>query len=62
MCVCVCTLTERQNHARDLMKDYDFSKIDGIAIASGDGLLYEVLCCEFIKNISLHENIVPNSF
>ena len=39
-----CSLIERQNHARDLLKDYDLSGIDGIVIASGDGLLYEVEC------------------
>ena len=33
---------ERQNHARELMKEYDLSTVDGIVIASGDGLLYEV--------------------
>ncbi|CAI8016942.1 Sphingosine kinase 2, partial [Geodia barretti] len=35
-------VTERQNHARELMKEYDLSTVDGIVIASGDGLLYEV--------------------
>ena len=33
---------ERQGHAHDVIKDYDVSKIDGIVMASGDGLLYEV--------------------
>ena len=33
---------ERQGHAHDVIKDYDVSQIDGIVMASGDGLLYEV--------------------
>ena len=33
---------ECRNHARDLIKEYDLSSVDGIVIASGDGLLYEV--------------------
>ena len=33
---------ERQGHAHDVVKDYDVSQIDGIVMASGDGLLYEV--------------------
>ena len=36
-------IAERQNHARELMKDFKLSSIDGIVIASGDGLLYEVM-------------------
>ena len=49
---------ERQNHARELIKEYDLSTVDGIVIASGDGLLYEVYvylfhllewCCWFIR-------------
>ena len=35
-------LSERQNHAREMIKTYDLDKIDGIVISSGDGLLYEV--------------------
>lgn len=33
---------ERQNHARDVVKSYDFSTIDGIVVSSGDGLIFEV--------------------
>ena len=33
---------ERPNHAREVVKGFDLSSIDGIVIASGDGLLYEV--------------------
>lgn len=35
--------TERQNHVRELMRDINLSEWDGIVIASGDGLLYEVV-------------------
>ena len=40
--LCCLMCAERQNHARELMKEYDLSTVDGIVIASGDGLLYEV--------------------
>ena len=33
---------ERQGHAHDVIKEYDVSQIDGVVMASGDGLLYEV--------------------
>ena len=36
------SFSERQNHARDIIKSYDFSSIDGIVVSSGDGLLFEV--------------------
>uniref|UniRef100_H3AJD1 sphingosine kinase n=1 Tax=Latimeria chalumnae TaxID=7897 RepID=H3AJD1_LATCH len=35
--------TERQNHARELVRDIILSEWDGIVIISGDGLLYEVI-------------------
>ncbi|KAG1669286.1 Sphingosine kinase 2 [Nymphon striatum] len=35
-------ITERANHARDLVKSYDLHQWDGIVIVSGDGLIYEV--------------------
>ena len=38
--ISVCAV--RQNHARECMKEYDLSGVDGIVIASGDGLLHEV--------------------
>ena len=34
--------SERQNHAHEMIKEYDLDKIDGILISSGDGVLYEV--------------------
>ncbi len=37
------THTERRNHGRDVIKTYDLSSVDGIVIASGDGVLYEVI-------------------
>lgn len=49
--VCVLISTERKNHACELMKDYNFSGIDGIIIASGDGLVYEVLCSAFTNYV-----------
>ncbi|XP_029992499.1 sphingosine kinase 2-like [Sphaeramia orbicularis] len=35
-------ITERQNHARELMREADLSQWDAIVIMSGDGLLFEV--------------------
>ncbi|KAG7486997.1 sphingosine kinase 1 [Solea senegalensis] len=34
---------ERQNHARELMREADLSQWDALVIMSGDGLLYEVI-------------------
>uniref|UniRef100_A0A3P9IB41 sphingosine kinase n=1 Tax=Oryzias latipes TaxID=8090 RepID=A0A3P9IB41_ORYLA len=36
-------ITERQNHARELVKGADLSQWDALVIMSGDGLLYEVI-------------------
>ena len=36
------TPPEHAGHAREVVRDYDISSIDGIVISSGDGLLYEV--------------------
>lgn len=41
VCVFVC-VAERQNHARDLVREADLSQLDAVVIMSGDGLLYEV--------------------
>ncbi|XP_031432916.1 sphingosine kinase 2 [Clupea harengus] len=35
--------TERQNHARELIREISLSEWDGIIILSGDGLLHEVI-------------------
>ncbi|KAF5903960.1 sphingosine kinase 2, partial [Clarias magur] len=35
--------TERQNHARELISEISLNEWDGIVIASGDGLLHEVI-------------------
>ncbi|XP_028984225.1 sphingosine kinase 2 [Betta splendens] len=35
--------TERQNHARELIREISLSEWDGIVIVSGDGLLHEVM-------------------
>lgn len=42
MCVCVYFFTERQNHARELVREADLSQWDALVIMSGDGLLFEV--------------------
>ena len=42
--VCLFSI-ERQGHAKELIKTYDISSIDGIILSSGDGLLYEVGLC-----------------
>lgn len=36
-------ITERQNHAREMMREADLSQWDALVIMSGDGLLYEVI-------------------
>ncbi|KAF3687485.1 Sphingosine kinase 1 [Channa argus] len=36
-------ITERQNHARELVREADLSQWDAVVIMSGDGLLYEVI-------------------
>ncbi|KAM6940072.1 sphingosine kinase 1-like [Xenentodon cancila] len=36
-------ITERQNHARELVREADLSQWDALVIISGDGLLYEVI-------------------
>uniref|UniRef100_A0A3Q3XEB3 sphingosine kinase n=1 Tax=Mola mola TaxID=94237 RepID=A0A3Q3XEB3_MOLML len=36
-------ITERQNHARELMREADLSQWDAFVILSGDGLLWEVI-------------------
>ncbi|KAJ0050714.1 hypothetical protein NL108_005093, partial [Boleophthalmus pectinirostris] len=36
-------ITERQNHARELVRDMDLTQWDGLVIMSGDGLLFEVI-------------------
>ncbi|XP_028317352.1 sphingosine kinase 1-like [Gouania willdenowi] len=36
-------VTERQNHAREMVRDTDLSQWDALVIMSGDGLLYEVI-------------------
>ncbi|XP_077431170.1 sphingosine kinase 2 isoform X2 [Vanacampus margaritifer] len=35
--------TERQNHARELIREISLSQWDGVVIISGDGLLHEVI-------------------
>ncbi|XP_076149045.1 sphingosine kinase 1-like [Alosa pseudoharengus] len=36
-------VTERQNHARELVREADLTKWDALVIMSGDGLLFEVV-------------------
>uniref|UniRef100_A0A3Q3RE35 sphingosine kinase n=1 Tax=Monopterus albus TaxID=43700 RepID=A0A3Q3RE35_MONAL len=36
-------ITERQNHARELVREADLSQWDALVILSGDGLLFEVI-------------------
>ncbi|XP_076027162.1 sphingosine kinase 1-like [Genypterus blacodes] len=36
-------ITERQNHARELVREADLSEWDALVIMSGDGLLFEVI-------------------
>lgn len=35
-------LAERQNHAREMVREADLSQWDAVVIMSGDGLLFEV--------------------
>lgn len=37
-----CVFAERQNHARELVREADLSQWDALVIMSGDGLLFEV--------------------
>ncbi|XP_017518310.3 sphingosine kinase 1 isoform X1 [Manis javanica] len=37
------TLTERQNHARELVRAEELSRWDALVVMSGDGLMYEVV-------------------
>lgn len=39
--VCVC-VSERHNHAREIVREADLSQWDAFVIMSGDGLLFEV--------------------
>lgn len=48
--VCVWAFAERQNHAREMMKEADLSQWDALVIMSGDGLLFEVRREIRIKN------------
>ncbi|TNN69491.1 Sphingosine kinase 1 [Liparis tanakae] len=46
-------ITERQNHARELVKEADLSQWDALVIMSGDGLLFEVkraVCTTFTRS------------
>lgn len=40
--MCVCVFAERQNHARELLREVDLSLWDAVVVMSGDGLLFEV--------------------
>uniref|UniRef100_A0A3B3ZW12 DAGKc domain-containing protein n=1 Tax=Periophthalmus magnuspinnatus TaxID=409849 RepID=A0A3B3ZW12_9GOBI len=42
LCKCVC-VSERQNHARELVRDLNLAQWDTLVIMSGDGLLFEVI-------------------
>uniref|UniRef100_A0AAQ4NVY3 sphingosine kinase n=1 Tax=Gasterosteus aculeatus aculeatus TaxID=481459 RepID=A0AAQ4NVY3_GASAC len=46
-------ITERQNHARELVKEADMSQWDALVIMSGDGLLFEprLLVCQVINGL-----------
>jgi hypothetical protein len=35
--------TVRQNHARDTLREYDLSKVDGVVSIGGDGMFTEIL-------------------
>lgn len=47
----VLTSAERAGHARELVRDYDISSIDGIVISSGDGLVYEASVCMCVRMV-----------
>lgn len=56
VCVCVCS-AERQNHARELVREADLSQWDAFVIMSGDGLLFEVktdVFTAFMSNTHTH--------
>ena len=39
----ICVHAERIGHAKEFMETFDLSTITGIVLASGDGIIYEVL-------------------
>lgn len=41
-CLIILRPSERQNHARELIREISLPEWDGIVIVSGDGLLHEV--------------------
>lgn len=41
-CQIILCVSERQNHARELIREISLPEWDGIVIVSGDGLLHEV--------------------
>lgn len=48
-------VTERANHATDVVRNLDLTRYAGLVIISGDGLLYEVSCssCHVLPSTSL---------
>ncbi|KAI0233114.1 Ceramide kinase [Lamellibrachia satsuma] len=40
---CDVVMTERHNHAKDVLLDYDLTKIDGVVCVGGDGMLSELM-------------------
>lgn len=49
-----CCASERQNHARELIREISLHEWDGVVIVSGDGLLHEVL------SVSVFTNSIPS--
>lgn len=47
---------ERQNHARELIREISLHEWDGIVIVSGDGLLHEVLFTFVFTNV-IHSKV-----
>lgn len=54
-------LAERQNHAREMLKEADLSQWDALVIMSGDGLLYEVKThARYVHNQEHDRNLQTN--
>lgn len=49
----ICDLTERQNHARDLVRSADLTQWDALVVLSGDGLLFEVCADRLCPSLSV---------
>ena len=48
---------ERQGHAKEFVEAFDLSSITGIVLASGDGIVYEVMTTKNCMTIDISLNV-----